>query len=72
MLLKYTGQKKILHLTRIELEKEYLFEGKKPVEVIEGDGEYLLKEFPTAFVETEQAPAKGSKKGSKTKTGAKE
>ncbi|MCP3941615.1 MAG: hypothetical protein GY710_09060 [Desulfobacteraceae bacterium] len=69
MFLKYTGQKKILPLTRPELDKEYLFEGKKPVEVTKGDGKYLLKEFPTAFVETE--PVKESKK-SKTKTGAKE
>ncbi|MBT4876368.1 MAG: hypothetical protein HON48_14325 [Desulfobacula sp.] len=72
MLLIYTGSKKELKLTRPELEKKYHFKENKPVKVTEGDGKYLVKEFPTAFteIEPEPEPMKKPEPDKKTKQGA--
>ena len=49
MLVKYTGNKSRLKLTRPEFNGQYLFTGQTPTEMSRADGELAVKLFPEVF-----------------------
>lgn len=58
MLVKYTGRKNPIHMTRPEQEEDYIFEGGTPVEVTEHDAEFFLG-YPNIFSRLTPAEEKG-------------